>query len=546
MARKGPPVSGHSPAPRWGRTARLSLAGQFLGLQLLILLAVMAGVLAMSLAQATQTFERVESRRSLAAAENLAATPLVRALLPEARPRFGSALPSITESVRSVSGSSEAVLVNAEGTVVTASNPALLGEKFPLGESEVMEGRAWTGSTQRGGIKMLEAHVPVLDDGGRLVGFAAMGRSYPSLLERLLEATPNLLVYLGVSVALGTLGSLLLSRRVKRQTLGLEPAEITGLVEHREAILHGVKEGVVAIDLRERITLANDAARRLLGWPEDCEGRTLADLAIDAALREVLTMKQAEADRLVLVGERMVVFNRRPMEARGRLVGSVTTLRDRTELTTLEKELGATRMTTETLRAQTHEFANQLHTISGLIQLEEYDEVLSYVDGVSFSRTRLLDDVTHRVADPTVAALLIAKSALASERGVGIDLDPASQLGRVDEALSRDLTTVVGNLVDNAIDAVAGRPDAQVKVRLAEEDGTVVVTVQDSGEGVDESNVAKIFVQGYSTKASASEAGRGFGLALTRLVCLRRGGDVTVANDEGAVFTARLGKRVQP
>ena len=499
----------------------------------------------MSLAQATQTFERVESRLALSAAENLASTPVVRALLPDARPRLGAALPAITESVRSVSGSTDAVLANSRGIVVTSSDPSLLGENFPLGESTVMQGRAWTGATERSDVKMLEAHVPVLADNGQLVGFAVVGRTYPSLFERLVEATPNLLVYLGVSVALGTLGSLLLSRRVKRQTLGLEPEEITGLVEHRDAILHGVKEGVVAIDLRERITLANDAARKLLDWPDDCEGRTLDDLAIDAALREVLTKKQAEADRLVLVGERLVVFNRRPMESRGRLVGSVATLRDRTELTTLERELGATRMTTETLRAQTHEFANQLHTISGLIQLEEYDEVLSYVNGVSFSRTRLLDDVTTRIADPTVAALLIAKSALASERGVGIDLDPGSRLGRVDDALSRDLTTVVGNLVDNAIDAVAGRHSARVGIRLSEEDEQVVVTVHDSGEGIDSGEIGKIFVQGYSTKTSSSEAGRGFGLALTRLVCLRRGGDVTVANDEGAVFTARLGKKVQ-
>ncbi|RAX50789.1 histidine kinase [Arthrobacter sp. AQ5-05] len=523
----------------------MSLAGQFLGLQLLILLAVLAGVLSMSLAQSTQTFERVESRRSLSAAENLAAIPVVRALLPEARPRYGATLPAIAESVRSVSGSGESLLANAQGIVVTSSDPSLLGEPFPLGESTVLRGRAWTGATVRSGIKMLEAHVPVLADSGKLVGIAVVGRTYPSIFERLLEATPNLLVYLGVSVALGTVGSLLLSRRVKRQTLGLEPEEITGLVEHRDAILHGVKEGVVAIDLRERITLANDAARQLLGWPDDCEGRTLTELSIEPPLREVLTMKQRDADRLVLVGERLVVLNRQPMESHGRVVGSVTTLRDRTELTTLEKELGATRMTTETLRAQTHEFANQLHTISGLIQLEEYDEVVSYVDGVSFSRTRLLDDVTTRIADPTVAALLIAKSALASERGVGIDLDPGSRLGRVDETLSRDLTTVVGNLVDNAIDAVAGLPDGRVRMRLSEDANTVTVRVHDSGAGIESLDIGKIFVQGYSTKTSASAAGRGFGLALTRLVCLRRGGDVTVANDQGAVFTAHLGKKGQ-
>lgn len=544
-ARKGPSLRRQARALRFGRRNRLSLAGQFLGLQLLILLAVMAGVLLMSVAQSTATFERVESRRALSAAENLAAIPLVRALLPDAEPPLGAALPSIAESVRSVSGSSDSLLANARGIVVATSDPSLLGERFDLGESNVAQGRSWTGTTTRGGVKRLDAHVPVLSEDGKLVGFAVVGRSYPSTFEMLRTATPNLLVYLGVSVLLGTVGSLLLSRRVKRQTLGLEPEEITGLVEHRDAILHGVKEGVVAIDLRERITLANDAARRLLGWPEDCEGRTLADLSIDASLREVLTEKQQDADMMVLVGERLVVLNRRPMESRGRVLGSVTTLRDRTEMTTLEKELGATRMTTETLRAQTHEFANQLHTISGLIQLGEYDEVLSYVNGVSFSRTRLLDDVTTRVADPTVAALLIAKSALASERDVGIDLDPGSRLGRVDEEMSRDLTTVVGNLVDNAIDAVAGRRDARVGIRLWEEAEQVVVTVRDSGEGIDSGSIAKIFVQGYTTKTSSSEAGRGFGLALTRLVCLRRGGDVAAANDQGAVFTARLGKKVQ-
>lgn len=533
-------------ALRFGRRTRLSLAGQFLGLQLLILLAVLAGVLSMSLAQSTQAFERVESRRALSAAENLASMPLVRALLPEAEPRHGAALPAIAESVRAVSGSSESLLANARGTVVATSDPSLLGKQFALGPSTVMQGRAWTGATTRDGVKRLDAHVPVLNDAGTLVGFAVMGRAYPSIPERLLAATPNLLVYLGVSVALGTVGSLLLSRRVKRQTLGLEPEEITGLVEHRDAILHGVKEGVVAIDLRERITLANDAARELLDWPSDCEGRTLSGLSIDASLREVLTETQRDPDRMVLVGERIVVFNRRPMESRGRVVGSVTTLRDRTEMTTLEKELGATRMTTETLRAQTHEFANQLHTISGLIQLKEYDEVVSYVDGVSFSRTRLLDDVTTRIADPAVAALLIAKSSLASERGVGIDLDPGSGIGRVDEALSRDLATVVGNLVDNAIDAVAGSPGARIRIGVFEEEGTVVVRVHDSGPGIEPADIARIFVQGYSTKASASVAGRGFGLALTRLVALRRGGDVEVANNDGAIFTARLGRKVQP
>ena len=154
---------------------------------------------------------------------------------------------------------------------------------------------------------------------------------------------------------------------------------------------------------------------------------------MEPALQEVLTGDQPGPDRLVLVGERLVVLNRMPMRSHGRDIGSVTTLRDRTELASLERELGTTRTATDTLRAQAHEFANQLHTISGLIQIGEYDSVVQFVNGATLDRTRLNDEVTSRIEDPALAALLIAKSSLAAERGVALQLDPESRLGRVDE-----------------------------------------------------------------------------------------------------------------
>ena len=240
----------------------------------------------------------------------------------------------------------------------------------------------------------------------------------------------------------------------------------------------------------------------------------------------------------MLVGDRVLAFNRCPMQSHGRVIGSVTTLRDRTELSPWSSELGTTRATSDTLRAQTHEFANQLHTISGLLHLQEYDEVVRFVDGVSRSRTTLYDEVTSRVEDPTVAALLIAKASLATERGVALRLLPDSRVGRMDDDLSRDLTTVVGNLVDNALDAVASRPDARVDVLLREDPDAVRVTVHDSGPGVPQEHADEVFRQGYTTKAASSDGGRGFGLALSRLVCRRRGGDVTVHNDEAARCSA--------
>lgn len=518
----------------------MSLARQYLLLQLLIVLAVLVIVPLVSLAQSAEEARRIEGRRALSAAENLAANPTVRDLLPTARNPAPRALAAVAETVRTVSGADEVALAGTDGTVVTSSDPSEVGRGLVLGESSVLSGASWTGIISVGGRTMVTAHVAVQDpDDGDIVGVAVIRRDYPSVAERLLRAVPNLLTYLAVGSGLGVAGSLLLARRVKRQTLGLEPSEIASLVEHREAMLHGLKEGVIAVDLAERVTLANDSARELLGLPGDCVGRPLADLGIEPALHDVLTSDSAR-DRLVLVGDRVLAFNRRPMRSRGRVIGSVTTLRDRTELSSLEQELGTSRATSETLRAQTHEFANQLHTISGLLHLQEYDEVVRFVDGVSLSRTTLYDEVTSRIDDPTVAALLIAKASLAVERGVALSLNPDSRVGRVDDDLSRDLTTVVGNLVDNALDAVTGRPEARVEVLVCEEGDTVRLSVSDNGPGVPPDHADDVFRQGYTTKPGGGDGGRGFGLALTRLVCRRRGGDVRVRRDDGAVFEATL------
>ncbi|WP_308932067.1 ATP-binding protein [Arthrobacter sp. SLBN-112] len=519
----------------------MSLAGQYLLLQLLIVLAVLVGVVAISLAQSAAAFERTEGRRALSAAEALGGNPVVRELLPDTEPRGGAVLPAVAESVRIVSGSSRVALAKLDRTVVASSDPSLLGEPLELGESRVMEGRAWTGVVGGTPAPLLSAHVPVLDDAGRMIGIASISRNYPTVLERLGDAVPNLLTYLGVASVLGLAGSLLLSRRVKRQTLGMEPSEITSLVENREAMLHGLKEGVVALDLHERITVANHSARSLLGLPPDCVGKRVSGLAVEPALKEVLTGDQPGPDRLVLVGDRLVVMNRVPIRSRGKVIGSVATLRDRTELSELEHELGATRTATDTLRAQAHEFANQLHVISGLIQIGEYDSVVQFVNGATVDRTRLNDEVTGRIADPALAALLIAKSSLAAERGVALQLDPDSGLDKVDDALSRDLTTVVGNLVDNAFDAVTGLPQAAVRVLVeGSAGGDVVVTVRDNGAGVPGGSADHIFRQGFTTKEPGPAGSRGFGLAMSRVVCRRGGGNLTVANDHGAVFTAVL------
>jgi two-component system CitB family sensor kinase len=519
---------------------RVSLAGQLLILQLVIIVMVLVAVAGVSFAQAQASFRKVEGRRFLSIAETTAARSTVRHALehPDAR----GVLAPIAEDTQALIGASYVLIAGADGTILAATDPDRVRRRIDLDGSTVLEGRAWEGVVTEAGVSSVVAHAPVIGDPshGRTVGLVAVGGNLPSFRQTLRNSAPNLLTYLGLATVLGVAGSLLLARRVKRQTLGLEPREITGLVEHREAMLHGIKEGVIGLDPRQRVTLVNDKAIELLDLPADSVGKTLSDLHVTGRLLDVLTGQTQGQDQIVLLGERVLILNRMPIAAKGRQIGSVTTLRDRTELVSLQRDLDVTRHTTNTLRAQAHEFSNQLHTISGLVELAEYEEVVRYVRRLSRSQARMNDEVTSRVTDPSVAALLIAKGSQAAEQGVQLRISERTWLDRVEEQLSADLTTVVGNLVDNALDAIGYAPDGWIEVELVQEAGSVGVVVRDSGPGVAPELADEVFKHGFTTKAAEADSQRGFGLALIRLVCTRRGGSVSVSNDHGAIFTARL------
>ncbi|MFG3687645.1 ATP-binding protein [Micromonospora sp. NPDC047740] len=536
---------------------RRTLAGQLLVLQLAIIVVVLVAVAAVSLAQSAATFNRVEGRRVAALGEELAGSPLLRDQLTQPAP--GEAIAPLLQNTLIRSGVTHVTVANERGRVVSSTDPTLVGSPVRLGDPRVAEGRSWFGELAVDGPQELVAQVPVLGDDpvtkknlGRYLGVVVVGEKSPSWSERLVGASSYLLTYLGIACGLGVIGSWLLARRIKRQTLGLEPREIAGLAEHREALLHGIAEGVIALDPQQRVTLVNAVGRRLLDLPEECLGRSLRELRINGRLRDVLAGAGGgpdARDQVVVRRGRVLVMNRMTVRKDGRRLGSVTTLRDRTELARLEQELGSFRSTTELLRAQTHEFANQLHTISGLIQIGEHDEVVRYVDALSRHRASLDLTVTSRIHDTAIAALLMAKSAVAAERRVELRISEQTGLDRLPAELSADVATVLGNLVDNAVEAVAGGREAAgdpaeqpawVEVELRQDASSVEIVVRDSGPGVAPELAQEVFTHGFTTKAAHSGE-RGIGLALTRLVCHRRGGEVAVTNTaEGAMFTARM------
>lgn len=528
-----------SPGRRSPRRPALTLAGQFLVLQLTVLLAVLAVASVVSIRQGQADFRDTTGVFLRRGAERLAGTEPVRDQIHQ-RP-VPKALAAYTEAERRYLDASAVFLTDPDGTILAGTEEDATGEQLDLGDSTAPapDRRAWTGDVDVRGERSVAVHVPVLSATGELLGIVVVAEEYPSVAELARRILPGFVTFLGLGLGLGVAGSWLLSRLIRRRTRGLEPAEIAALADQREALLHSIREGVVAIAPDGTITVLSDSARELLGLPEGSEGRTLDDLDLEPHVRDALRGDTSAQDQVMVVGGRVVVLNRSLVHHRGRRVGTVTTLRDRTELLAMQSELSARQGVTDTLRAQTHEFQNQLHTISGLVQLEDYDEVNRFVGHLSRRRAEITDAVTSRVDDPAVAALLVAKISLAAERGIELRLADESSLPRLDPDLSADVGTVVGNLVDNAVDATVASGGRRIDVHVTDDADLVVVQVADTGAGVPAEATAEIFRRGWSTKPSDA-SGRGVGLALVQVVCERRGGSVSVHNDRGAVFTARL------
>jgi len=520
---------------------RLTLARQLLGLQALIVLLVVLGATPVLWVQDEVSFRRVESRRAVATADNVAASRVLQRGLASG---VHAGVAGEAERSRTGDDATYVVVTDADGTVVYTSDPTRADGRLDrvvtgAGEVEVV-------TTDSG--RAVEASAPVYaaDDDtpglrvGDVVGYVLVGRDYPSAWERLGATAPTLLIYVGVGSVVGLGGSLLLSRRIKRQTLGLEPLEIRGLVEHREAMLHGLREGVVGVDSDGRVTVVNDEAVRLLGLDSDPTGAPLDTLPVSATLAAVLGGRTGADDLAVAAGGLVLVVNQMPVVHEGNRIGWVTTLRDRTELVDLNRQLDVWRSTTDTLRSQAHEFSNRLHTIAGLIELGEYDEVITFVTQHAKAREGWVERVARTIEEPSIAALLVAKGSRATELGVNLELEEGTTLPPLDAVLTADVLTVAGNLVDNAMDAVTATRGT-VRVRVEGDAEGVTIQVTDDGPGLPEGDATRVFDQGFTTKHSPDPGARGWGLALSRLTCEQRGGTISVRREGGrTVFVARL------
>ncbi|MBX6387209.1 MAG: sensor histidine kinase, partial [Microbispora sp.] len=520
------------------RLGRWSLARQMLVLQILVVGITVTGATLLGFLRTRQMLDDEAARTSRAVAISVADAPTVLDALDDPNPT--TVLQPYAERVRKEAGLDFITIMNTEGRRYTHPNPLQIGKHFLGTTAPALAGHTFT-ETYTGTLgPSVRAVTPVRDADGRVRALVSAGITVAKISAEMREQIGSAVLPGLLGLAVGIAGAYLVGARLRRQTHGLGPAELSRMYEYHNAILHAVREGLLLVDRDGRLTLANDGARELLGLPGDAEGRHVRDLDLSPSLAEMLGSGESRSDEIHLTGDRVLVASAAVVRSGARSLGTVVTLRDHTELQALAGQLDAERGFAESLRSAAHEAANRLHTVVALVELGRPEEAVEFATAELRAAQQLTDRVVGAVREPVLAALLLGKSAAAAERGVDLVISPDSELD--DVALdARDLVTILGNLIDNAIDAaVQGAPPARVRVHLRAEDGTFVIRVADSGPGLDPGAVRDAFRRGWSTKGD----GRGLGLAMAGQAVRRLGGSIETGTGDGdcrgAVFTVRI------
>jgi two-component system, CitB family, sensor kinase len=542
-----------------------SVARQVLVLQLVAVLVLVATALALATYDARSDIRASARDEAVSVAQAVARSPVVHDAMHTADP--SALIQPFAEAVRVDTGVDFVVVMAPDRTRFSHPSTEQLGKAFignlggaPQGEVYTEEYVGTLGpsirsivpvfdvapadgeaavapTTDQAAAEEPEVVEPVTED---VVALVSVGITLRQLDELLVDEFRDIVVAAVAVLLVGVGGAWFISHRLRRQTHGLGEREITRMYEYYRAVLHAVREGLLLIDLDGRVQLVNDEARRLLRLPDDVVGRSLSELGLPPALVEAASGERGP-DEVYVTGDHVLVASSSTALWEGREVGAVVTLRDHTELQSLTGELDVVRGLTESLRAQTHEAANRLHTVVSLIEMGRPEQAVEFVTGELQVAQMLTDQVVGAVGEPVVAALLLGKSAEAAERGVSLTV--AGELPADESVVStRDLVTVLGNLVDNALDAVSGCADRRVVVHLEGSGTHVRLVVGDSGPGLTSEEAAHALERGWTTKADAGD-GRGVGLALVSQVARRLGGTVTIGRSPlgGAELTVVLG-----
>ncbi|MFC5733944.1 DcuS/MalK family sensor histidine kinase [Cytobacillus gottheilii] len=480
----------------------------------------------------TSSVEDTQKDKALNVARMVAISPQVIGALEE--PTNQGNVQPFTSEIKELTEVNFVVVMNMEGIRLSHPDPNEIGRHFRGGdEGPVLQGKEYV-STAKGSLgPSLRAFTPIKNAQGIQVGAAAVGISLDTVTKAVHKGQMVMVIGTLIGILIGIIGAVGLAKYIKKILLGLEPSVIAKLLEERSSMLQSVREGIIAIDQEGRITLVNRAASRLFkkaGIEGNPMGQRIENYLPETRLTRIIKSGETELDQEQKLNGVTILVNRVPVVVDNQPVGAIATFRDKTEVQLLAEQLTGVRNYADALRAQAHEFMNKLHVILGLVRTEQYETLTNYVSETVSHRETEVGFVTKMVLDPVLAGFLIGKLSFARESGASLSIECTNKIPKpATSKTTNELITIIGNLIDNALEAVADRPNKKVELMLDYAEEILTVEVKDTGKGMEQAIQDQILEKGFSTKGK----NRGLGLYLLQQAIERLEGDLIVSSKIG-------------
>jgi sensor histidine kinase regulating citrate/malate metabolism len=512
------------------RSARVdrSVARELFSWQLALLLILILAAAAAAVLDARRDADELTRQKVIAVTESVARMTSTAAAIESPDPTV--VLQPQTESIRKATEMDFIVVMAPDRTRFTHTDVSRIGGLFTGNIDRALAGDTFT-ETYPGTLgPSIRAVAPVRDARGVIVGLVSAGVTRAKVSASVLATLPAIGLAVGAALVLAFVGAIALERRLRRRTLGLSFPDLRALYEQREAVLHAIGEGLLVFNTDGAAEIVNDEARQLLSLPPGPVTRADLPSSLQAAAAQILT------DETHVTADRVLLVNQQSVHWENQTVGTVMTLRDRTDLQRVSGELSSLTQFAESLRSRAHEADNRLHTVITMVELGRAEDAVDFATAQLAVSQHLIDRLTSTVAEPALAALLLGKISQACDHGVELTVTEESILDDpATVALDQgELVTLVGNLVDNAIDAARAERPGWVEVTVRGTESELVVVVADSGPGMSSDTFDRARTRGYSTKSGE----RGLGLALVWQVIAAHGGTISAENTYGSVITA--------
>lgn len=430
------------------------------------------------------------------------------------------------------------VFMNNEGIRYSHPNENLIGKHFTGGdEMPSLSGHAYTSRAVGVSGPSIRAFVPVYDFQNNQAGAVSVGFWQPDIKATIAKVTKIFYVVIPIGILTALLTSLMLSQNIKLSLFGMEPDEIAKLLQERESMLESVREGIIAINSEHKVTVINNAARRLLPPDIETNDQLISDVLPESKLPRVMESKIPEYDQPMMINNTAVLANRVPLIIDGKAVGAIATFRDLTDMNRVAEELTGVKKVVNALRAKTHEFMNKMHVVSGLIQLGDYEEAQKFITKLTDKEQSLVGFILDNIRNAAAAGLIVGKSSVAEESHIDLYIDKHTNLQYLPEHFGENsFAVVIGNLLENAFHAVTTMPVSRKKVDLLikQDEQQITIRVKDYGPGIDQYVLDRIYTPGITTKAT----GTGYGLYNTlNRVNMAQGTINYETSDNGTTFT---------